>query len=133
MCRALAPGMSPTGLMIMRELVAGLERNYKFLRAYVRHGSERERLDSLAKLAIHRATCTIDLYEEEPLPERAAIGAMYGACDVALKLLHALEQVPSCEANQQRLAWTLRDIRQLISELFEWVIAPVGEPILSVE
>jgi hypothetical protein len=122
--------MHATGIMIMRELVEGLERNHQLLRAYV---TDRAPFDALAKLTIHRATSTIDIYEEEPFRERPAIGAMYGACDAALRLLHAFEQIPACETNQQRLAWATRDLRSLISELFEYVIVPIGEPILSVE
>ena len=125
--------MHATGIMIMREHVEGLERNHQLLRAYVADPAERARFDALAKLTIHRATSTIDIYDEEPFRERPAIGAMYGACDAALRLLHAFEQVPACETNQQRLAWAMRDLRALISELFEYVIAPIGEPILSVE
>lgn len=125
--------MHPTDVLILRELVEGLARNHLMLRPYVEDPLGRARFDALAKLTIHRATGTIDIYEEEPFRERPAIGAMYGACDAALRLLHAFEQVPACEANQQRLAWAIRDLRELISELFEWVIAPVGEPILSVE
>ena len=128
-----ADGMHITGYMIMRELVETLDRNHQILRTYVTDPTKRARFDALAKLTIHRASGTIDIYEEEPMPERPAIGAMYAACDAALRLLHAFEQVPSCETNQQRLAWATRDLRSLISELFEWVIAPVGEPILSVE
>lgn len=125
--------MHVTAYLIMRELVETLERNHQFLRTYVIDAAERARFDALAKLTLHRASGTIDIYEEDPMPERPAIGAMYGACDAALRLLHAFEQVPACAANQQRLAWAERDLRRLISELFEWVIAPVGEPILSVE
>ncbi len=125
--------MHPTDVLILRELVAGLERNHQFLRAFVTDPVGRARLDALATLAVHRASSTIDLYEEDPMPERAAIGAMYAACDVALQLLHAFEQIPPEEANQPRLGWAIRDVRELISDLFEWVIAPVGEPILSVE
>jgi hypothetical protein len=125
--------MHPTDVLILRELVEGLERNHQILRTYVTDPVERARFDALAKLTIHRATGTIDIYEEEPFRERPAIGAMYGACDAALRLLHAFEQVPPCETNQQRLTWAIRDLRSLVSELFEWVIAPVGEPILSVE
>lgn len=125
--------MHPTDVLILRELVAGLDRNHQFLRTFVTDPMERARLDGLAKLAVHRASGTIDLYEEDPMPERAAIGAMYAACDVALKVLQVFEQIPPEDANQPRLGWAIRDVRELISELFEWVIAPVGEPILSVE
>lgn len=125
--------MHPTDVLILRELVDGLARNHQLLRAFITEPGERERIDTLAKLAVHRAAHTIDLYEEDPLPERAAVGAMYAACDVALRLLHAYEQIQSCAENDPLRAWTIRDLRALISELFEWVIAPVGEPVLSVE
>ncbi len=125
--------MHVTALINLRELVEVLERNHHHLRAYVTDPAERARFDGLAKLTIHRATSTIDIYEEEPVRERPAIGAMYGACDAALRLLHAIEQVPVRGAGRQRLAWATRDLRSLISGLFEWVIVPNGEPILSVE
>lgn len=125
--------MHATAITIMRELVETLERNHQILRTYVTHQAERTRFDALARLTMHRATSTLDIYEDETFRERPAIGAMYGACDAALRLLHAFEQVPTCETNQQRLAWAMRDLRALISGLFEYVIVPNGEPILSVE
>jgi len=125
--------MHITAYMIMRELIEDLERNHQILRTYVIDPVQRERFDTLAKLTIHRAGGTVDLYEEEPFRERAAIGAMYAACDAGLRLLHAFEQVPPCEANQRRLGWAIRDLRSLISELFEWVIATHGEPVLEAE
>ena len=125
--------MHSIAYLTMRDLVDTLDRDHQFLRTYVTDAAERTRLDALAKLTRHRAIGTIDIYEEEPLRERSAIGAMYGACDAALRLLHAFEQIPACETIQDRLARAQHDLRTLISELFEWVIAPVGEPILSVE
>lgn len=125
--------MHVTAFMIMRELIEKLEHNRQHLRASITDKAERDQFDHLAKLTIHRATGAVDIYEEEPFRERPAIGAMYAACDVALRLLHAFEQVPAREGEQQRLNWAMRDLRMLISELFEWVVVPGGEPMLEIE
>ncbi len=121
--------MHPTDVVILRELVDGLARNHQLMRTFVVDAEERERLDEMAKLALHRATYTIDLYQEDPMPERAAVGAMYAACDVSLRLLHAYEQLVPCAGRET----ALRNLRELISEMFEAVIAPLGEPSLSLE
>lgn len=125
--------MHVTDSTLMRELIETLERNHQVLRTYVADPIERASFDQLAKLTIHRANGTVDLYEEQPFRERPAIGAMYAACDAGLRLLHLIDQVPVCDVNRRRIGWATRDLRALISELFEWVIAPSGEPVLEVE
>ncbi len=119
--------------MLMRELIETLGRNHQMLRSQLTDPIERASFDQLAKLTIHRANGTVDLYEEEPVRERAAIGAMYAACDAGLRLLHVIDQIGINDTNRRRLSWATRDLRALISELFEWVIAPAGEPVLEIE
>ena len=125
--------MHVTDSLLMRELIERLERNHQVLRTYLTEPIERASFDQLAKLTIHRANGTVDLYEEEPFRERPAIGAMYAACDAGLRLLHVIDQIAVCDANRRRIGWATRDLRALISELFEWVIAPSGEPMLEIE
>ncbi len=125
--------MHVTDSLLMRELIETLERNHQVLRTYLTDPIERASFDQLAKLTIHRANGTVDLYEEAPFRERAAIGAMYAACDAALRLLHVIDQIAVCDANHRRIGWATRDLRALISELFEWVVAPSGEPVLEIE
>jgi hypothetical protein len=121
--------MEITAFMLMRELIEMLERHLMILRSEVREGDDRDRFDRLARVTIQRATATVDLYEQEPFQERLAIGAMYAACEVGLELLHVIQQVSASARHQRRHGWAVRDLQSLISQLFEWVIAPgVDQP-----
>ncbi len=119
--------------VMMRELIETLGRNHQVLRTYVTDPIDRASFDQLAKLTIHRANGTVNLYEEEPFRERPAIGAMYGACDAGLRLLHVIGQIAVCDLNRRRISWAVRDLRALISQLFEWLIVPTGEPVIELE
>jgi hypothetical protein len=136
--RAQRAGMHITTFMILRDLVSMLERNHALLRIAWTDASARERFDRLARLTIHRSRAAIELYEEEDLRERIAIGAMYAACDVGLRLLELMAQVPAPALADdpemkrvQQLA--IRDLRRLVTELFDWVVVPNGEPMLEIE
>ncbi len=126
--------MHITTFMIMRELVSMLERNHKLMRAAWSDAAERERFDRLARLTIHRSLATIELYEEDDLRERMAIGAMYAACDVGLRLLELMVQMPGDEPELRRVQQlAIRDLRRLVTELFDWIVVPHGEPVLEIE
>lgn len=126
--------MHITTFMIMRELVSMLERNHKLLRPAWTDAAERQRFDRFARLTIHRALAAIELYEEDELRERMAIGAMYAACDVGLRLLELMAQVPTEEPELKRVQQlAIRDLRRLVTELFDWIVVPYGEPVLEIE
>lgn len=126
--------MHITTFMIMRELVSMLERNHKLLRTAWTDTAARDRFDRLARLTIHRSLATIELYEEDELRERLAIGAMYAACDAGLRLLELMAQMPDDEPERTRVQQlAIRDLRRLVTELFDWVVAPCGEPVLEIE
>lgn len=124
--------MHVTTFMILRELISVLERNHDQLRRWWSDDDERQRFDRLARLTIHRACAAVDLYEEDPLPERMAIGAMYAACDAGLRLLEVMAQVPAEGPDRKTRHRAIRDLRRLITELFDWVVVPNGEPVLEI-
>src|SRR4051812_14492020 len=124
--------MPITTFMILRELAGALERNHRLLRTTIEEPAEVARFDRLAQLTLHRARAAIDVFEEEPEQERPAIGAMYAACDAGLRLLEAMAQVPAEGAHKKIKHSAIRDLRRLVTELFDWVIVPNGEPVLEI-
>lgn len=76
---------------------------------------------------IQHALATIALYEEEPMRERAAIGAMYQACEAGLATLALLGGLHARGELYRTLQETIRDLQTLISDLFEWLM-PLAAP-----
>ena len=124
--------MHVTTFIILRDLISTLETNHATLREHVPELEARKRFDRLARLAIHRAHAAVDLYEEEPGRERMSIGAMYAACDVGLRLLDVMASVQVGDPLRRMHALAIRDLRRLITELFDWVVVPDGDPVLEI-
>ncbi len=119
--------MNSTTFMDMRALVSALEQKHRLLRACCLDECERLELDARVKRTVQHALATIALYEEEPMRERAAIGAMYQACEAGLATLALLGSLHARGEQYRTLQQTIHDLQTLISDLFEWLM-PLAAP-----
>ena len=119
--------MQAETFLYMHGLLGNVELGHPRLRPLCRDDIERARLDELVKTTAKRARLTIALYEERPLRERAAIGAMYEACEAGLATLALLGSLHAVGDVDVELQNTIHYLQQLISMLFEWAI-PLAAP-----
>jgi hypothetical protein len=119
--------MSVSTFMDMRAHVRALEQRHRVLRTCCVDECQRLELDARVRRTAQHALATIALYEEEPMRERAAIGAMYQACEAGLATLAVLGSLRARGELYRTLQETIRDLQALISELFEWLV-PLAKP-----
>ena len=112
----------------MRPLVTALEQRHRLIRSCCIDECERLELDARVRKTAQRALATIALYEEEPVRERAAIGAMYEACEAGLATLALLASVRPPAEKAPVLREMIEDLQSLISDLFEWLMPLAARP-----
>ena len=120
--------MSFVSFIDMRTLITSLEQRHRVLRRYCVDECERLELDARVRDTVRRALATITLYEEDPVRERAAIGAMYEACESGLTVLAILGSLRPLGDAKRTLADAIRDLQTLISALFEWAVPIAATP-----
>lgn len=120
-------GMSVSTFIDMRALVTALEQRHRIIRSCCVDECERLELDARVRKTAQRALATIALYEEEPVRERAAIGAMYKACEAGLATLALLATLRPPAAKVRVLRDMIEDLQSLVSDLFEWLM-PLAAP-----
>ena len=125
--------MSTATFMDMRALVTALERRHRVLRMCCIDECERLELDARVNKTVQRALTTIALYEDEPLRERAAIGAMYEACEAGLATLALLGSLRAHGELQRTIGDAIRDLQTLVSDLFEWLMPLAAPPARRVQ
>lgn len=119
--------MSVATFIDMRALVTALEQRHRVIRSCCIDDCERRELDARVRRTAQHALTTIALYEEEPMRERAAIGAMYQSCEAGLSTLALLGSLHARGELQRTLQDMIHDLQTLISHLFEWLM-PLAQP-----
>lgn len=110
--------------------IDALAGRHRELSSLVRDADQRARFDRLALLTIHRARGTLRAAEMPPVDERQAVGAMYAACEVGLRLLELIDRI-AWPARHDLVEITVRDLWQLVDVLFRYVIDSGGDPELE--